>query len=75
VKHIRVTVVLNRSTLDEGEEPGYLSEWGHEVDYSSNEGGCGLDWGGGIESFFPWGSVLRVDREPCRCAECRRRAE
>ena len=71
---LRVTVVLNRRQLDEGEEPGYLTEWAHEADYSTDEDGCRLDWGGGVESYFPWTSVLRVDWAPCDCFTCRREA-
>lgn len=64
----RVTVILNRTYPD---EPQYMSEWQHEDGYCQDEGGVTITWEGTSESsFFPWTSILRVDREPCDCMEC-----
>ncbi len=72
---VSVRVVLNRPELDLGEEPGYLSEWGHAETYWSDETGCWFDWGGDARSYFPWSSVLRVEHERCRCFTCTREGQ
>lgn len=73
--HVRVTVVLREPALDPDEEPGYLCEWVHEIDDSTDEDGCRLKWGNGSESYFPWTSVLRVNWETCDCYRCQSRRD
>jgi hypothetical protein len=69
----RITVFLAFPETDEPELEGEpMREWVHPEAYSDDERGVLLDWGGGASSFFPWTSVLRVERERCRCVECKR---
>jgi len=73
MRHERVTITLNRIDLEPfGEEElrVYAGEWAHAIDVQVDELGITIDEGRKYTSFFPWTSVLRVDREPCRCSEC-----
>jgi hypothetical protein len=65
---VRVAVVLRER--DPEEPDTFVSEWVHEHEYSADDEGIRLDWGYGIETFFPWSSVLRVDWSPCTCIQC-----
>ncbi len=65
---ICATVTIRAHDPDTGAE--CYEDWGHEDDVELGELGL---WIRDIYSrtFIPWSSVVRVDYEPCRCAECR----
>jgi hypothetical protein len=68
----RVTVTLR--VADPEDASVFLTEWVHEHNCTTDEDGVLLEEGDGYSSFFPWGSVLRVDKGPCTCIDCIKRA-
>jgi hypothetical protein len=67
--HGRQRVTVKLVTVDP--ETCAQDEWAHADECEESEAGVLLDWGQGRSSFVPWQAVLRIDREPCTCAECR----
>jgi hypothetical protein len=70
----RATVIIRQ--YDSEADDGYWCEWTHAADLDEGAYGVTLRWPqDGTEVLVPWGSVVRVDFEPCCCVECRRLAE
>lgn len=79
MRQTRVTVFLRErrypasdGDADITDHEVFMWEWVHAVNAEMDETGISFHWDDGSEgsSFFPWPSVLRVDREPCFCGEC-----